>query len=795
MNQIRQFISAIPAWAFVIVLIIVAFHLASLYMISSRPLSGETEHDYEGHYIIDYIKKGGPVDKAGIKPGDTIVSCNGYLLDEWYVGDHGQQAGDTLRFGMIYNGRLVEVPVVITSNLAMYPFFYYSIFFIFVLFNIGSLFILYKKPGDRSAVLFFLVIQQFSALSIGGYSLVYDPIHVFIALIFLAAGATIGPTLVYFHLIFPKPLKLIEKYRYIPLALYATGIVLLLLNLYSHYRFFMDPTADLQEALPFERFGMLFLVLMFVLAIIIAFYQLYRTKDTLTRNQLRIVVLGTFFGLVTDIAFFIFYEKIYTLWDKYPNLVQISQGTGSLILIVCVLIAIFRFRIWNMELVIRKIFLYLSATVVILLSYLVLLYLVDRFTNTEATVTRFVILAVSVMIFLITRDRIQKLIDKIFHRENYDSATVVADFEEKLAGTYRIEDLGSKIAEGMDDIFHFRSFALNLRKEDLIYELVSIIGTDHEKIPSDFAVDRQFEEKLIGTAVFSPAELKNRPEIADILHSELVIPILKEGRPHGFFLCGPKKSEKVYSMQDIRVLSLIARRVYALFHTAALYQKDLERQLLLERERARIAQDMHDDIGAGLTKIAMMSERVSGGRGILRPAERDSGQELNPEREQMMKVATAAREMVTRLNVIVWALNPRNDNLDSLISYARRYFGEYLENFRIDFRMTAPDEVPDIAVTPDFRRNAFYAWQEAIHNAVKHSACSEVRLEISIESRVLVAIITDNGKGFDLVKPGSGGNGLLNMRKRAVELGGTFAIESKVDEGTMVKFEIPILKL
>jgi len=292
--------------------------------------------------------------------------------------------------------------------------------------------------------------------------------------------------------------------------------------------------------------------------------------------------------------------------------------------------------------------------------------------------------------------------------------------------------------------------------------------------------------------VFSPGELSKDTILPGPERIDLVVPMVKDGRPFGFFLCGPKKSEKSYSMQDIRVLSLIARRVIALFQTASLYQSDLDRQLMLERERARISQDMHDDIGAGLTKIAMMSEAFTGEE-ILRPTLRDSGQARNQEpgtkdREKMQKVATTAREMINRLNVIVWALNPRYDNLESLVSYARRYFGEYLENFGIGFRMEVPDDIPDMPVTPDFRRNAFYAWQEAVHNVVKHGKCSEIKFDIRIDGQKLFITIADNGKGFDHALRGSGGNGLLNMKKRAEEIGGTFEITSGVGKGTKVSF-------
>lgn len=198
---------------------------------------------------------------------------------------------------------------------------------------------------------------------------------------------------------------------------------------------------------------------------------------------------------------------------------------------------------------------------------------------------------------------------------------------------------------------------------------------------------------------------------------------------------------------------------------------------MLERERARISQDMHDDIGAGLTKIAMMSE--------AKVKSQEQGREGV---ERMSKVAATAREMISRLNVIVWALNPKYDTLDSLIAYSRRYFGEYLDNSGIRFKMEVPEIIPDLSITPDFRRNIFYSLQEAIHNAVKHGACSEITFRMKFIQKQMEITITDNGRGFDQNDAGSHGNGLLNMKKRAEDLGGSCEIQSLPGKGTRVVF-------
>jgi len=738
--------------------------------------SGSTEKYDNGHYIFDHVKPAGPAEKAGIKTGDTLVSINSMPIEEWINKLYIVKPGDTVVCGVLRNNQETGISIITGSSLSYAPWFFRSFYIIIILVSTGGLYILYKKPHDKASLLFFLYIQQFVVLSMGGYNTSPDPFIILTAIVFRFCNSMLGPTLINFHLIFPRPSRIFSRHKRLPMLFYITGfIVFILYYLINVFHLFNIQTND-SAIFIFGLIDLWWLTLTFLIALAIAIFQFLTIKDTLARNQLRIVVIGSVFGLITPMLFAIFYDYINDLWKLYPNLVQIPQGIGSIIMICCILIAIFRFRIWNIEVVIRKALLYLGATLVIILSYLLLLlYLVNLLTISETNVTRFIVLAVSVIIFLVLRDRLQKLIDRIFHRELYDSAKVVSEFEEKLAGIYRIDELKSKIVQCLDEIFHFKSFVFNLRKDGLIYEPAFAVGIDPEKISGEFNINPELENRLYKSKVFSPGELEHGPAFLEVVNGELIVPLVKDDQPYGFFVCGPKKSEKTYSMQDILVLSLIAKRIIALFHTASLYQKDLDRQLMLERERARISQDMHDDIGAGLTKIAMISEAKTGEQGTV------SG-------ERMLKVAGTARDMINRLNVIVWALNPRYDNLDSLVSYARRYFGEYLENFGIDFKMQVSGDIPDFPVTPDFRRNAFYAWQEAIHNAVKHGACSEINIQIDINDQAMHITIADNGKGFDHAKHGSGGNGLLNMKKRAEDLGGTIEIQSEAGKGTRIMF-------
>jgi len=778
LNAARRFIKTVPVWAFLVVLVVIFVQTANMYYLARLPMSGERENLYDGHYIIDYIKPGGAVDLAGIRLGDTIVSCNHYSLEEWFAEDHGQQAGDTLIFGILRNNVEVGYPVIVDSFLSLQPGIYWTSYLIFVLLSIAGLYILFRKPEEPAVKIYFIYIQLFVVATNGGSYRFSEAVAFFIGLAFIFCTTMISATLVHFHLIFPQPARFFSRFKRLPLIVYGAGLFIFLFQSVYIYRIFFSLGFELLPV-DFIFVGLCWGTFAYFLAIGLAIFQLVTIKDTLGRKQLRIILIGTVAGSLFGIFYTFFYDYVNELWAIYPNLSPFSMKAGGLILITCLLIAIFRYRIWEMEVVLKKVLLYLLATAIIILSYLVLLYLVDLVTIEETKTIRFIALALSVLIFLILRDLIQKFIERIFHRESYDSAAVVAEFEEGIAGGYRIEDLGSRILDRMDDIFHFRSVILCLNKEKKTYEAGFVIGTDDKQPFPEFQISDEFENKLLKTRVFSPGELSKTIVLPGHDKIDVVVPMVKDGRPFGFFLCGPKKSEKSYSMQDIRVLSLIAKRVIALFQMASLYQSDLDRQLMLERERARIAQDMHDDIGAGLTKIAMLSEAGTGEQGTVSS-------------ERMGKVAGTAREMINRLNIIVWALNPRYDNLESLLSYARRYFGEYLENFDIGFRMEVPDDIPDLPVTPDFRRNAFYAWQEAVHNAVKHGKCSEIQFDVLINGPKLFITITDNGQGFDQAKPGSGGNGLLNMKKRAEEMGGKFEITSEPGKGTTVRFEMAV---
>ena len=210
----------------------------------------------------------------------------------------------------------------------------------------------------------------------------------------------------------------------------------------------------------------------------------------------------------------------------------------------------------------------------------------------------------------------------------------------------------------------------------------------------------------------------------------------------------------------------------------------------LERERSRIAQDIHDDLGASLTRIGMLSQSAAG--------------ELNePERagESLNQIQTATGELTRAMDEIVWAVNPRHDTLESLSNYISRFAQEFLGTAQIRCRLAMPLQVPELSVRSEVRHNLFLAFKEALHNAVKHSGANEVRVALEFVTDGFLLVVTDNGKGFDPKRVGSGseknraapGNGLRNIHSRLNQIGGRSDIQSTAGEGTRVEFSVPLL--
>ena len=206
----------------------------------------------------------------------------------------------------------------------------------------------------------------------------------------------------------------------------------------------------------------------------------------------------------------------------------------------------------------------------------------------------------------------------------------------------------------------------------------------------------------------------------------------------------------------------------------------VERQRAVENERARIAKDIHDDLGSTLTQITMWSDPARG-----------AGEEAAATAKSLSQIHTTARELTRSMDEIVWAMNPRHDSLASLVSYFSLYADRFLGLANITWRLEGPGGAADQAVDSRRRHQLFLAFKEALTNVVRHSGATEVCVKIHSDETNLRMSIADNGRGLPADVRAENMDGVANMRMRIEKLGGHFDITSIAGRGTTVQFNVP----
>src|SRR5688572_225324 len=229
---------------------------------------------------------------------------------------------------------------------------------------------------------------------------------------------------------------------------------------------------------------------------------------------------------------------------------------------------------------------------------------------------------------------------------------------------------------------------------------------------------------------------------------------------------------------SLLIAAITAALVRNYFRRKLNKQKNLlEKQQAIEKERSRIASDMHDDLGAGLSTIKFLSEKVK----------RNSFSDVT--REDADKIVLNSNDLVQKMNEIIWAMNEKNDTLEDLLFYTRSYAMEYCEENNLACDIRIPEHISQLRVSGEIRRNIFLTIKESLHNIVKHAGASQVIIQFLVHDHLLVSI-SDNGKGMMNDVKTWRGNGLLNMQKRIKFLNG--ALDFKNGNGLTVEFKVPL---
>lgn len=213
--------------------------------------------------------------------------------------------------------------------------------------------------------------------------------------------------------------------------------------------------------------------------------------------------------------------------------------------------------------------------------------------------------------------------------------------------------------------------------------------------------------------------------------------------------------------------------------------EELERQRAVERDRTRIAKDIHDDLGAGLTQITLLSELAR-----REPSAQAEG--------HLERISDSARKMTRRIDEIVWAVDPQHDTLNGLMDYISAFTEDFLRTAGVRCRMDMPAALPALHLSAELRYNLFLALKEALNNVVKHARATEVRLGLRLENNGFTLVIQDNGQGMPLSPAAEngerlmGGHGLPNLDKRLAAIGGRCVVHSTPNHGTRIELAVQI---
>lgn len=206
-----------------------------------------------------------------------------------------------------------------------------------------------------------------------------------------------------------------------------------------------------------------------------------------------------------------------------------------------------------------------------------------------------------------------------------------------------------------------------------------------------------------------------------------------------------------------------------------------EQARALEGERARIAQDLHDDLGSSLSRIALLSGLLKEDKANPALIETHAG-----------KLAEAANHTLRALDEIVWAVRSGSDTLQSLVDYIAHFASELFEGSQTRCRLDLPHDLPARVLPPDLRHNIYLIAKETLTNVLKHAGSTQVNVEMKIEGAQLKLVVADDGKGFNFgdTVADNPSSGLGNIRRRAEAIGAALSVTSEPSKGTRLELKV-----
>lgn len=219
-----------------------------------------------------------------------------------------------------------------------------------------------------------------------------------------------------------------------------------------------------------------------------------------------------------------------------------------------------------------------------------------------------------------------------------------------------------------------------------------------------------------------------------------------------------------------------------------IYRYRIDQLLKQQAIRNKIAQDLHDNVGSTLSSISVYSQVAR----IYHEQERQGDLQ-----QTLEKISDTSGEMISEMNDIVWAINPRHDSMDTILQRMESFARPLLASREITFHFEVDPGIKQVNLEMTRRKNFYLIFKEAVNNALKYAQCKNLWVKISLRHHYIDLEVKDDGAGFDREKvqiyasQSLSGNGLRNMEMRAAEMKGVWTISSRPGEGTTVHLRFP----
>ncbi len=382
---------------------------------------------------------------------------------------------------------------------------------------------------------------------------------------------------------------------------------------------------------------------------------------------------------------------------------------------------------------------------------------------------------------------------------NYDSAIKIAEemknmrdvarYSNDLAIVYYKEnknDPAKKLLDRSIAICKKNAFKADLKKAYKIYaDLFENNLNDPKKSIGYYKLYVELSDSLFSEDVVQKFAQQQVRYETDKKESE--IKILKQQEEINLLQLKDQKlisaRRKYFLFISTLVIFLLCVSGYFYFSRQKIKSLQLKEQAVREaeeNERLRMAKDIHDDLGSGLSKIKFLSEIIS--------AKTNQNSEIQ---SSIKSISETSVFLVENMRDLIWALNPENTTLESLVARIREYSSDYLNDFPIELNTEINENFRDSKITKEAHRNIFFILKESLQNIVKHSSASAVSLKIDISKNNFQLLIADNGKGL-IEKSVESGNGLKNIRQRAEVIGGRAEITSSAGMSLIITVTVPL---